>query len=484
MPRVTPKSVVLTQAHAAFPSFLRQRANVDQLNFWITGKQAESDGGSVYIPTERVVTSEYDDLVAKSFTPWAGLIVTSLAQTLFLEGIRRPGATENMQVYSIWQENGWDARQIPLHRAAIGHGLAFATALPARSRITGELTALMRGHSARKMAAFYDDDGEDEWPAFALRCEKEQVTGVSGTVDDFWAVRFYDETAIHYLSCVGDGEDPDDWTYISYEEHGLGVTPVVRYANLLDLDGQATSEIDPVLPLLRRIDQDTFDRLIVQRFGAWKVRFAAGLVKPETTEEQRAEAIRLKVEDILISDSPDTRFGTLDETQLEGFIKARDADLRDAAAVTQTPPHHLLGLSSNLQAEALATAEAGLRRKGEERRVCFGESHEMLARLSAMCAGNLEEATAFDAQVRWKDTESRSLAQAADALAKIADSLGVPVEMLWERIPNWTDADSARAKVLLQNGTIDRLIDALELGNTGAPPAPPTATGDTGGDGS
>jgi hypothetical protein len=280
------------------------------------------------------------------------------------------------------------------------------------------------------------------------------------------------------MSCQGNGEAPEQWTYIQSEPHGLPVPPVARCVNRIDLDGRATGEIEPVLPLLRRVDQDSFDRLIVQRFGAWKIRYIAGMVKPDSDTEARMQALRLKVEDLLISPDHETKFGTLEATDLKGFIEAHDADLRVLAAITQTPPHHLLGLSSNLQAEALAAAESGLQRKSHDFKMNAGEFHEQMFRMAAWISGNMDEARATDMQVRWRDTESRSMSQAADALGKLALSLKVPVEMLWERIPGWTDSDTERAKDMIEDGSIEALLakfapedpaDAKDEGETDAP---------------
>jgi hypothetical protein len=468
----TKPSVVLAQAHLNFPSFLRQRERVRLLDAWARGEQlklpkiaGEYSDGNPYAPRE--TTEEYKDLGSRSPTPWAGLVVTSLAQTAYVDGVRAPGTKGNLEVWGTWQENGWDARQIPLHRDVIAHGLAFATAFPAVNPLTGKRTTLMRGVSAKEMAAFYDEDGEDEWPRFALRARPipSRVPGLYAG----WTVRLIDENATHYLSCRGDGYELDDWEYISYDEHNIGVPPVVRYTNRIDLTGRATGEIEPIIPLLRRIDQDTFDRLIVQRFGAWKVRYISGMAAPDGgPEAERAAALKLSIQDFLASGDHQTKFGTLDATDIDGFIKAGDTDLRYLAAVSQTPPHHLLGLSANLQAEALAAAEAGLQRKSGDFRTLNGESHEQYLRLVAHVSGNTAEASMFDMQVRWRDTESRSFAQTAQALSVVATGLKVPVEMLWERLPGWTDADSTRAKDLVESGAIDALILELEKGLPGS----------------
>jgi hypothetical protein len=135
------------------------------------------------------------------------------------------------------------------------------------------------------------------------------------------------------------------------------------------------------------------------------------------------------------------------------------------------PPHHLLGVSSNLQAEALAAATEGLQRQAFDFRTNAGEFHEQMARLVAMGEGDYVTAAAFDLRVRWKDTESGSMSQAADALGKLALQLGVPIEMLWERIPGWTDDDVQRAKELVETSQFETLLRELigesELGAQG-----------------
>lgn len=462
----SPESVV-SLAHEYFPSFLRQRERTLVLEGWIRNTR-ETD---VYVPKGKV-GPEYTDLVSRSPSPWGSFIIKSLTQTFSLEGAYAArGSLENMDAWQVWQENGFDARQGPLYEAACGHGLAFVYAKPALSPASGGRSAYARPVSALKMAAFYEDDGEDEWPEFTIRAEETAWRLGDNSVVKGWRVRLLDGETEYHLRCKGDGLDRRDWEYIRTEAaHGAGVCPVVRYAPYLDIDGNAHSELDPIIPLLRRIDQDTFDRLIVQRYGAWKVRYIAGMAEPENEDEATRAAIKLSLQDILILEDPQGKAGTLDETQLDGFIKARDADLRDLSAVTQTPPHHMLGLSSNLQAESLAAAETGLQRKGDQIKVAFGESSEQVLRLMAKFAGNEQEARAYDMQVRWRDTGSRSLAQAAQALAQFADSLGVPKEMLWERIPGWTDSDTERAKQLVQAGGVDAMIEAVRqlAGNPGA----------------
>lgn len=462
---VTKQGVVLAQAHANFPQLLLQRERTIILEAWTRGEQDQLSERflneidvqpnwrpGVYTPNG--VNDEYNDLAGRSTTPWAGLVVKSLQQMVYVDGVSRSSTQDTPKVWETWQRNEWDAWQIPLHRGVIAHGLAFGTVVPSIDPLTGDKMSRMNAYGADKFSAFYEDP-QDQWPMFAMRAEPVRN---ALNVRDGWMVFFYDETAIHRISCKADGKELSDWSYIDHETHPFPVPPVVRYANQLDLNGRATGEVEPVIPMLRRIDQDTFDRLITQRFGAWKIRYIAGMAKPTSSSDAAAEKLRLRIEDLLIAEDKDTKFGTLDASDLKQFIEVSDADLRSLAAITQTPPHHLLGVSANLQAEALAAAEAGLLRKAGDFRTICGESHEKMLRLTALADGNTEEAKAVDLEVKWRDTESRSLVQTVNALALAATGLKIPVEMLWARLPGWTDQMTEQAKDLIESGD---MIDAV-----------------------
>lgn len=432
--------------------FRAERERLDRIDRWYRW-----DHDSPHQP--RQSTTEYKELSERAQTPWLGLVVTSVAQSLYVEGYRRAEDPTDAEPWKWWQANGMDRRQIAMHRAAIAYGLSYATVLPGVGDFN-EAMPVIRGVSPRQMIAFYDEPESDDWPHFALQADP---------VKGGWMLRLWDDTSTYYLSCGSTGEQVQ---WIESRTHGLNVCPVVRFANTLDLEGRADGEVEPFIPLAGRIDQTVFDRLIVQRFGSWVVRTVSGMDKPETEAAAAAERLRLKVEDLLIGEEG-VQFGSLPATPLDGFIAASKADIMALAAVSQTPAHELLGDMVNLSADALAMARASLTAKVEERKHSFGESWEQTLRLASWVMGDVDAARDYSAQVRWKDTEIRSLAQAADALGKLAQMLAVPVEVLWEKIPGWTDQDVARAKALAeQGGGMDALLAALASGQTSPPPEP------------
>ena len=429
------------------PAFFKERERLDTIDRYVRW-----DHDKPHAPKE--ASREYKTLMDRAQTPWGNLIVTSVAQALYVDGYRPESGTENADAWKWWQINGMDSRQIAIHRAALGYGLSYVTVLPGRDDF-GERMPAMRGVSPRRMITFYNEPEHDDWPTFALQATPAKVKGAKG-----WALKVFDDTSVYYLNCDAGGVSPE---YIEFRSHGLNVCPVVRYANQMDLEGRAPGEVEPFIPILMRIDQTTFDRLVVQRFASWIVRTISGMSKPDTEEEAAARTLLLKMGDLLVAEHPDTKFGSLPATPLDGFIAAAEADIRILAAASQTPAHEMLGQMANLSAEALAAARASLTAKVEERRYTFGESHEQVLRLAAFVMNDEEGARDRSAQVRWRDTEIRSLAQAADALGKLAQMLGVPVELLWEKIPGFTQQDVDSAKSLVREGdSISQLVTLMQ----------------------
>jgi hypothetical protein len=461
-----PSDVVALTNDVLLPTWRTDREKLDRIDAWYRWQHEDP-----HSPTQARHTREYRELKGRAQTPWLGLVVTTIAQTLYVEGYRRSGESDSAPPWRYWQENQLDARQIAIHRSALAYGLSYSLVLPGRS-FTGAPVPVIRGLSPRDMIAVYQDPAADDWAMYALRAKVTNVEDDRLGRQKGLALRVYDDEAIYRLQVTGDGSG-SKVVFIDYEEHNVGVCPVVRFANALDLEGRSNGEVEPFISIASRIDQTTFDRLVVQRFASWVVRTIAGMSAPEQfdgesqSEYEERTKQRLKVEDILVADDPDTKFGSLPATPLDGFIESKDSDVRDLAAVAQVPPQHLLGQMANLSADALRSAEIGRIRKTEERRHLFGESWEQTLRLGAYAMRDMEAANDVEAQVVWRDVDAQSLGMVADALGKISDQLGVPGEALWERIPGVTQTDVERWKqIASQGGAIEALMSQLVAGQS------------------
>jgi hypothetical protein len=437
------------------PLWRRERRKLNRIDRW-----ARWDHDKPSKPKR--ATSEHTELAKRAQAPWGDLIVSSVAQTLNAVGYRRPDDPDDTTAWRTFQANRFGGRQVALYRSVLTYGIAYGTSMPGVDALTGEPMPVMRAVSPRDMVAVYADVAEDEWPQFTLAVSK---------VKGGYRLRVLDDT-LRYTATIENLEDkPKGW---EEEVHEVGVTPVVRYCNRFDLEGRSTGEVEPFIPLLGKIDQTSYDRLIVQRFASWIVKTIAGMSVEESAREGESSEqakIRLSVEDFLVAEDKDTKFGSLPATQLDGFIKAHEADKTDLAAVSQTPAFELLGQMANLSAEALAAAKASQTAKSDERKLTLGEDLAQHLRLNCAILGDADGAADFAANVRWADTSIRSLSQAADALGKLAQQLGVPVEVLWPKIPGFTQTDIDEAKEITERGGgLGELIRELKAGQVSPEP--------------
>lgn len=424
------------------------------------------------IELPNTATKELRALRELSRVPWLGLVVTSTAQCMYVDGYRssldpvgKPEDIKPSGPWKIWQANRWDLRQNAVHRAMLAYGYAYATALPGEDPITKEPMPVLRGVSPRKMWAVYEDPAEDDFPKYAMR--------VMRNSDSSRTIRVYDEKYVYTL-VEAKNADPGSEPWALQGEplvHGAGVTPVVRYCNQLDLDGRTPGEIEPHIPIAARINKTSYDRVLVQHFNSWKIRWIAGLSEPDTEEDAVRQKLKLKQDDLLIFEDNDTKTGALPETALTGFIEAHEADIETLAAVTQTPTHELTGKLINVSAEGLAMIRASQQQKVHERQTSAGAAHSQLLRLGAHLAGDEDHAQDITGRVTWQDTSIRSMAQAVDALGKAATMLNIPVTALWSRIPGVEKSDVEEwIELAREDDPINRLAQQLDRQSLQAPP--------------
>ena len=426
-----------------------ERDIVERARLLLKVHHAEMEDGEHYVGLNRIhqylmgqqehpslpagATPEVRKLAKMSRVNVLDLIVSSIAQALYVDGYRAGESSmlgprpDEAPAWQVWQANRMDRRQSGIHRAALAYGTSYVTVLP------GTPLPVIRGHSPRRMVAVYGDD--DEWPVSALQIEP------SG---GHWALRLFESGVAHRLSATGSlGDVSSEITYLETETHGSQVTPVVRYLNVVDLDEEHQGEIERLIPIQDQIDDTTFSMLVAQRYAAFRQRYVIGWT--DATEEQKLKASAARL--WLFED--DVKVGEFEQTDLKGYLDSRESSLRHAATISQTPAHELIGQMVNLSAEALVAAEASQRRKVTERQMSFGESHEQALMLSGQYAGFEVEA---EAQVRWRDTESRALSQTVDALGKMAQMLGIPPQVLWERIPGVSQQDVQAWRDALNGG--------------------------------
>ncbi|MGW3336200.1 phage portal protein [Streptomyces sp. NPDC001009] len=417
----------------------RDKSRLQRIDDYLHG-----DHDDPYMPA--MADDEYRLLAKRAVSNWMPLLVNTPAQALYVDGYRagdesgKGSATDLASPqWEHWQRSRLDARQSAVYKGALTYGHAFTLT----ERVKGMV--LTKGLSALRTAALYEDAANDDTPHAALSVTV-WPSGESAGRARMWDSRF--EYAVSFLSL----DDEEGVKVAKVRRHGAAECPVTRFAAAVDLEGRTVGVVEPMIALQDRINQTIFDLLVAQTYASVKVRTVTGMAPPvrrdpetgEVVYDEQGNPIPLPINHnarrFLFAEDPDVRFGSLDETPLGGFIDSIDMSIRHLSAVAQVPPHHLLGQIANLSAEALQAAETALSRKIQEFRTLFGEAWERVFRLAAELEGS-GSADDFRGEVIWRDMEQRSLAQAADALGKLREQLGIPAKGLWKRVPNVTQTE-------------------------------------------
>lgn len=400
------------------------------------------------------VPNEVRNMAAMSRINVCRLVISVPAQSLFVDGYRAEGESENLEQWDAWRANRKNAGQSATWRSTFAYGASYDLVLK------GDPYPVIRGLSPRKLTVAYGAD--PNWPVYAL-----EATDQLGAE---W--KLYDETRVYTLT-EGKNADGDRVATLvpdGVAEHGMGVCPVVRYRNVPDLDDESTSELVDIIALQDQLDFTTFDMLVAQHYAAFRQRYVIGWTTDDENAKAKGAASRLWTFDGGDGDPDAVRVGEFEQTDLSGYLKSREATFEHLGVLSQVPPHNLVGQMVNLSAEALVAAESSSRRKINELETSLGESTEQLFELISIGMG-LEPPES--PEVRWRDTEARSFAATVDALGKLSSLLAVPPRALWERIPDVTEEELARwTSIAEEGGELDTLLRELVSGQTSAPAEP------------
>jgi hypothetical protein len=429
-----------------------------------------------YMPAN--ADSEYRGLARRAVSNWMPLLVSTPAQAMYVDDFRRgnsggladaavagtapavPAAPVRQVEMTHWHNSRLDARQAAVHRGALTFGHSFVVTEKKRGKIKS------RGLSALNTSALFEDPANDDVPYAALTVTEWPVEGKVTGEATLW------DGKNSYSVTFKDPTDEKSVRVANGRRHGYIECPVTRFAAAVDLEGRTVGVVEPMIALQDRINQTVFDLLVLQTYQSHQVRYATGMAPPIRRDENGDAvldgqgnpiplAINHNAKRFLFAEDPDVKFGTLEATPLDGLISSIEGAIRQLAALSQTPPHHVLGQIANLSAEALLAAENALARKVEEFRKQFGESWERVFRVAAYMAGDEAASDDYFGEVLWRDMEQRSLAQSADALGKMREQLGIPAEGLWARVPGVTTNELNHWRNLAAQNPDNVLADSL-----------------------
>ena len=351
---------------------------------------------------------------------YVGLVTATVRERLRVVGFRSGGAADpvaDARSWEVWQANSLDADQVQAHWDALVTGIGYVM-VGGTDRETGCPVITVEDPA---QVIHTPDPQRRRRVLSALKVWSDpllpDVVNAAVFLPDVVA-RFWAPTPGAKL------EDQSSWNLERYDPNPLGVVPIVPFINRPE-NGQGMSEFGDVLDIQDRINTTLLDRLVITAMQAFRQRWLKGA--DLTDEDGNPEQPFDPGADLLWAvESEKAQFGDFEQSSLAPVLDAIRSDMRDLAAISRTPPHYLTGELTNVNGATLDAAEAGLLAKVHDRQLEFGESWEQVARLAARSEGRQ---IGLDAEVIWAEPKSRSIAELADALAKLA-SIGAPLSWL------------------------------------------------------
>lgn len=255
---------------------------------------------------------------------------------------------------------------------------------------------------------------------------------------------------------TADGAPVGLWEVLDRRPNPLGV-PVVSLVNrrrLLAPDGE--SELADVIPLADALNKVVTDMLVSSEYAAMPRRWATGVELPtdEHGEVLTDEAFSPVAGRMWLLESETAKLGQFPEASLDAYTNAVAMLTQQIGALSGLPPHYL-GLHGDqpASADSIRSAEASLVARARRRQRAFGGAWEEALGLAVLVRDGRPDPRLQRLETVWRDPETRTVAQAADAAAKLA-GIGLPLGQLLEDL-GYTPAQQERIRALCRQDALD-----------------------------
>lgn len=344
------------------------------------------------------------------------LAVTALAERLRITGFSDPS------IWPDWIRCNLDQLAGVAHREALLLGDSFVIVWTDRFG-----RPLVTVESAKQVAVL-TDPGSREVYAAVKRWEDTNLKTTEAVM--------YLRDRIVRLRADQQGAVANGFKQIDEFANPLGAVPVVGMRNTDQILGDwGTSEIDDLKPLVDALNKSLADMMVTSEVAARPRRYACGveLVEEPVLDDDgnpvldgdgqpvlEAKNPFPESDRMMISESENTKFGTLPSADLGAYEASVRVILGQIMAVSTLPSHYVGIFTDNpASADALRAAEASLTARAEARQQTFGRAWEQIAKLVVAVRDGRDPNLIDDVRVQWADAATRSVAQEADAVVKL-----------------------------------------------------------------
>ena len=356
------------------------------------------------------------------------LAVTALEERLGLDGFVRHGESQaDPELLDLWASQGLDDIASMAHIDALVYGRSYVTVWAdafGRPTVTVE--------SPRNMTVRRDPLTREVVDAF------KRWIDLDGTPR---GVLYGRESIVHY---VGKGKVVDaslfpvnGWTVSESLPNPLGVVPVVPLINRGRLaEAEGVSELSDLVDLSDALNKIMGDALVTSEFYAKPRRWVTGLEISEDDDGNPVDPFPNEGGKLWQSEDPDTKFGQFDGARLDGYADLVSLLTAQIGALSGLPPHYL-GLNGDQppSADSIRSAEASLVSRAYALQRTLSRSWGMVAAL-IYAISNEADPLAVNYRPVWRNPETRTGAQDADAAAKLS-GIGVPLKVVLSDVLHW-----------------------------------------------
>jgi len=381
----------------------------------------------------------YLDFQKNSRTNFLGMVVDASVFRLLAIGVTDADGQPDEAAWRWWQVNKLDSKQKQLYRTALSQSVAYMQVgehptVPGQPLVTVEhprdcITESdpATGRVLAGLKVWYDDVAGE---ACAL------VSLDDGRMD------YRRKQAGRRFSISARTWEQGTWT-----AHDYGRPAIVPFECRPELGEDPQPEFWAGIPAQNRINLGVLNRMTAGRYSAFRQRTLTGhkfatktlMVPGVDAETGLPMLVPKKVPDgnpfipdpasLWVSENPDAKFGEFSQTDLLGYLKSHDVDIRDLLVQTSTPTYSVVNELVNIATETVVVLDGHHLAKVAEHQTHFGEQLEDVLGLCAVVAGEKRDFSSHE--VRWKDPRSLNPAVLADMATKLS-AIGYPLEIVSE----------------------------------------------------
>lgn len=412
------------------------------------------------------VTKAYRNLVPLTSTPWGSLIVDAAQDRLEISGISSGDKHIDDLVWGIWQDNQMDAEAPLGHTAALTDGRVFATVWRPPGSDGPEITL----DNAATMIVRYAEGNRRQREA-ALRVWVDEEERKHLTL--FRADGVYKFTeAKEQLRSVGRVKAGGTWWEAREEgeepwplSNPWGVVPVVEVGVNARLKPgcyrYARGDYEHSLGLIDRINLLTFLGLVVAFWMGFPLRGVIGEKIVYDDDGNPIAPFDANASGLAQLENPGAKtfeYPAADRGNLSIY-----AELDQLATVTKTARYYfpIENGYTNVSADMIRASESLQNAKLVKHKGTLGEGWEEVLRLAGMMSDE-QVMLSPRAELEWKDHESHSMGERADAAQKIASVEGIPWQFVAQRFLNCSQEEVNKLEAQASSTALGKLLEEAQ----------------------